>query len=587
MEKAKNPKILRRIWREHTRKYIPQLVAAIVLTSLIAMSEAYAVSLLQPIFDKGFADQNSKMLRFLCAQITGVYFLKGGLYYAQTLIMSYITQKTIMSIRSQVFSHLLTLDMAFFNKNSSGQMLSKVVNETNSISQIAITFITTVFKDFITTIAMFGIMIFYSWRTFLFVVVIFPIGALLIKRASRKIKSVMTANTQQSADFMSKISESFQNIKIIKSYGMEHYEAEYLKGTLKTMFDTGIGITKVQSSMNPIIEGLSGIVISGIIIFGGWQVTQGTLTTGGFVTFLGAWVSVYKPLKSLVNFRVQFQMAMVAAVRVYELLDTKPEIADAPKAVELKKPKGNIEFKDVSFAYEAGKSVLKDINLSIPAGKTVALVGASGGGKSTIASLIPRFFDISAGSITLDGMDIRKIKQKSLRAAISLVSQDVILFDDTIRNNILYGRGENAKKEVSQAEIVRAAKMANADGFIMEAPQGYDTKIGERGVLLSGGQKQRISIARAIIKDAPILLLDEATSALDTESEAAVQAALDNLMKNRTTLVIAHRLSTIVNADKIYVIARGKVVESGTHKTLLAKKGEYAKLYNMQFKGGK
>lgn len=584
-DKAKlNLRILRRIWREHTKKYIWALIGAMVLTAFTAGTEAFSVSLLKPIFDTGFIDQNSKVLIILCLQIIGLYFLKGWLYFSQTLILSHISTKTVQSIQQRVFSHLMKLDMSYFNKNSSGQMLSRIINDCNSITNIAINFITNIFKDLITCVAMFALMIYYSWKMCLVVFVFFPIGAIAISIIVRKTKNISVKSTQKSADFISLLSESLQNVKIIKSYCMEKFEANRIKNILNIMFQFQMKTVKLTTMSTPVIEILSGFVMAGIIIFGGWQISNGYLTTGGFVTFLGAWVSVYKPLKSLLHFRVQLQTALVSAERVYEIIDTKPAIKDIDGAIDLKDVKGDIEFKNVSFEYENGKPIIKNLNMKIPHGKTVALVGASGGGKTTIVNLIPRFFDVTSGEILIDGININKYTQKSLRENTSLVSQEVILFDDTIRNNIAYGKGEKEYENVSDEEIISASKNANAYDFITSMNEGYETRIGEKGVRLSGGQKQRISIARAIIKNAPILLLDEATSALDTESEFEVQTALDNLMKNRTTIVIAHRLSTIKNADMIYVIEKGEIVESGNHNELLQKNGEYAKLYNMQFK---
>ncbi|MCR5506793.1 MAG: ATP-binding cassette domain-containing protein [bacterium] len=582
-----NVGILKRIWREHTKKYIWALVGAMILTSLTALTEAYSVSLLKPIFDNGFIDRDNKVLALLCGQVIILYFVKGWFYFSQTLILSHISTKTVQAIQQRVFSHLISLDMMYFNKNSSGQMLSRIINDCNAITNIAINFITHIFKDLITCVSMFGLMLFYSWKMCLVIFLFFPIGAIAIGLINKKVKSAMKNSTQQSANFVSQISESLQNIKIIKSYCMENFEASRIKGILNNMFKISMSVVKNTAITTPVIEGLSGFILSGIIIFGGMQIANGSLTTGGFVTFLGAWVSVYKPLKSLINFRVQLQTAMVSAERVYEIIDTKPSIKDDSNAIDLTSVKGNIEFKDVCFEYEKGKPILKHINMTIPAGKTVALVGASGGGKTTIVNLIPRFFETTSGQILIDGKDIRTLSQKSLRQNTSLVSQEVILFDDTIRNNIAYGKGEKEYKTVSDEEVVDASKSANAYDFIMAMSEGYNTRIGEKGVRLSGGQKQRLSIARAIIKNAPILLLDEATSALDTESEFEVQTALDNLMKNRTTIVIAHRLSTIKNADMIYVIEKGEIIEQGNHETLLAKNGEYAKLYNMQFKKSK
>lgn len=579
-----NWKILKRIWHEHTKKFIWPLIGAMLITSLTALTEAYSVSLLKPIFDNGFIDKDNSVLLVLCAQIVVLYFIKGWFYFAQTLILSKISTRTVQSIQQRVFSHLISLDMAYFNKNSSGQMLARITHDCESIKNIAINFITHIFKDLITCISMFGLMFFYSWKMCLVIFLFFPIGAVAIGIINKRVKTISKSDTQQSANFVNQISESLQNVKIIKSYCMEKFEATRIKNILNSMFNLSMKRVRNTAVATPVIESLSGFIMSGIIIFGGWQISNGYLTTGGFVTFLGAWVSVYKPLKSLINFRVQLQTAMVSAERVYEIIDTKPLIKDVKDAVELSDIKGNIEFKDVCFEYENGKPILKNINIKIPAGKTIALVGASGGGKTTIVNLIPRFFEPTSGQILIDGKDIKNIAQNSLRKNTSLVSQEVILFDDTIKNNIAYGKGEIDFKTVSDEEIIEASKSANAHNFIMAMTDGYQTKIGEKGVRLSGGQKQRLSIARAIIKNAPILLLDEATSALDTEAEFEVQTALDNLMKNRTTVVIAHRLSTIKNADMIYVIEKGTIIEQGNHDELLAKKGAYAKLYNMQFK---
>lgn len=585
--KKLNTTILHRIWREHTKKYIWALIGAMIITSLTAATEAFSVSLLKPIFDKGFIDHNSHVLFVLCAQIVGLYFIKGWFYFAQTMILTHISARTVQAIQQRVYSHLISLDMGFFSKTTSGQMLSRILNDCNSITNIAINFITNIFKDLITFIAMFSLMLYYSWKMCLVIFIFFPVGAIAISVIMKKTKRIAKQATQEASDFISQLNESLQSIKIIQSYCMEKFETKRMKGRLTSLFNLQMKSVKTTTMTTPIIESLSGLIMAGIIIFGGWQIANGYLTTGGFITFLGAWVSVYKPLKSLLGFRVQLQTALVSAERVYEIIDTKPSIKDSDDAIELKNVVGDIEIKNVSFEYEAGKPIIKNLNITIPHGKTIALVGASGGGKTTIVNLIPRFFEPTSGEILIDGVNIKKYTQSSLRKNTSLVSQDIILFDDTIRNNIAYGKGENDFDTVSDEEIFEASKSANAYDFIMNMSEGYNTKIGEKGVRLSGGQKQRISIARAIIKNAPILLLDEATSALDTESEHEVQTALDNLMKNKTTIVIAHRLSTIKNADKIYVIENGEVVESGTHDELIKENGEYSKLYNMQFSNKK
>ena len=521
-------------------------------------------------------------LKLLSLQIFAIYVIKGVLGYFKMVLMTTVSQKIIREIQRRLFTHLLSLDMNFFNRNSSGKVISRMVNETNNMSQIAITFITQVSKDAISCISMFAIMIYFSWRTFLFVCIMFPIGAFLIKKLRRKMGALAGEFADLQAKFMAYLIESFANVRVIKSYNMERYERGRVDANVQLLYERTVDMTKITALTTPIMESLSGLVIAGILMFGGIQVVEGSLTVGGFVAFLGAWVSVYKPLKSLTQFHVKLQQAKAGAERIYAILDTEPSIKDKPDAKDIKKLKGDICFDDVCFEYDEGKPILSNVSFEIPAGKTVALVGSSGGGKTTVAQLIPRFWDVKSGSVKIDGVDIRDLKQSFLRDKISIVNQDTLLFDDTIKGNIAYGGG--GVEEIDGAKLVSAAKAANAHEFISGFEHGYETRIGERGVMLSGGQKQRISIARALIKDSPILLLDEATSALDTKSEAEVQAALASLMKNRTTLVIAHRLSTIVNADRILVVNKGRIVESGTHDELLAKDGEYAKLYNMQFK---
>ncbi|MCL2439415.1 MAG: ABC transporter transmembrane domain-containing protein [Alphaproteobacteria bacterium] len=562
------------------------ILLAMVFIILTAAAEAYSVALLKPIFDNGFTEGSMAMLKFLSLQIFAIYVIKGVLGYFKMVLMTTVSQKIIREIQRRLFNHLLSLDMNFFNRNSSGKVISRMVNETDKMSQIAITFITQVSRDAISCISMFAIMIYFSWRTFLFVCIMFPIGAFLVKKLRKKMGEMAGEFADLQAKFMAYLIESFANVRVIKSYNMEKYERGRVDENVELLYSRTVGMTKITALTTPIMESLSGVVIAGILMFGGMQVVEGSLTIGGFVAFLGAWVSVYKPLKSLTQFHVKLQAAKAGAERIYAILDTEPTIKDKPNAKEIKNLKGDICFNNVCFEYDEGKPILSNVSFDIPAGKTVALVGSSGGGKTTIAQLIPRFWDVKSGRVLIDGVDIRDLKQSFLRDKISIVNQDTLLFDDTIRSNIAYGGGGSAEN-VCNAKLLAASKAANAHEFISGFEKGYDTQIGERGVMLSGGQKQRISIARALIKDSPILLLDEATSALDTKSEAEVQNALTALMKNRTTLVIAHRLSTIVNADRILVVNNGRIVESGTHDELLAQNGEYAKLYNMQFKDKK
>jgi subfamily B ATP-binding cassette protein MsbA len=388
-----------------------------------------------------------------------------------------------------------------------------------------------------------------------------------------------SAQNQSSLEkFTAQMSDTLQYTKLVKAYNAEEFEYKRFSGLTDGLFAIMRKMTSLSLISSPLVEILGTVGIAGVIWYGGWQVMHGGTTVGAFFSFFGAMVMAYKPMKSISGLNMTLQIGLMCSRRIFEVMDKEPIIKDKPDAIELKNIKGNIEFKDVSFNYIPEREALTEVNLKIPAGKMVALVGHSGGGKSTIMSMILRFYDPTKGSILLEGHDIRDITLSSLRGSMALVSQEIQLFDDTIKENIRYG-----KLDATDEEIERAAKLADAHGFITETSQGYETLIGQQGIRLSGGQRQRISIARAILYNAPILLLDEATSALDPISEKLIQNALDKLMKERTTLVIAHRLSTVINADKICVISHGKLVEEGTHTHLLKQNGAYANLYSKQF----
>jgi subfamily B ATP-binding cassette protein MsbA len=380
--------------------------------------------------------------------------------------------------------------------------------------------------------------------------------------------------------FMTLLSQSFQGARHVKAYGMEAHETSRAREFIETLFRIYQRAARIRAVASPMMETLGGVAVALVILYGGHQVLHGVRTPGTFFSFITALLLAYQPLKSLASLNVSLQEGLAAAQRIFAVLDIEPDIRDKPEASDLKISGGEIRFDRVDFSYANGANALTGVSLMAPAGKRVALVGASGAGKSTMLNLVPRFYDVAAGAITVDGQDLRDVKVASLRAVIALVSQEVTLFDDTVRANIAYGRFG-----ASEAEIVAAAKAAAADEFIRAMPQGYDTMVGEHGLRLSGGQRQRIAIARAMLKNAPILLLDEATSALDTESERQVQDALDSLMQGRTTMVIAHRLSTVISADLIYVMEGGRVVEQGTHAELLRREGVYARLYMLQFAG--
>jgi len=417
-----------------------------------------------------------------------------------------------------------------------------------------------------------------DWQLAAISIFIFPLAALPILRLGRRMRKV-TANTQEEMGLLTTLLEqTFQGIRVVKSYGMESYEKSRIAGIVERIFRLNLKSARTRSLSSPIMETLGGVAVCIVIIYGGHRVIDGATTSGAFFSFIMALLLAYEPMKRLANLNASLQEGLAGAQRLFQLLDTEPHILEKPEAVELSGVKGHIRLENVRFAYRKGQLALDGVTLDVPAGKRVALVGSSGAGKSTILNLIPRFYDVDEGRVTIDGTDVRDATFTSLYSNVALVSQEITLFDDTVRANIAYGRA-GAEEE----DLIEAARNAAAHDFIAELPEGYDTIVGEQAVKLSGGQRQRLAIARAMLKNAPILLLDEATSALDTESERQVQAALDTLMAGRTTLVIAHRLSTVTSADLIYVIDQGRVAEQGTHDELLALNGAYHRLYNLQF----
>ncbi len=423
-------------------------------------------------------------------------------------------------------------------------------------------------------IALVGVMVYQDWQLSLIALVIAPVVGGFIRNIGKRMRKTATRTQAETGNLATVLTETLGGVRTVKAYGQEDFEIDRLNHTVKRRLALLMKAVRVRGGAGPITEGFTGIAIAGVIFFAGWKAQSGEMELNHFVSFLGAMMLAYKPLKSLSTINAALQEGVAAAVRVFALIDKPLKVQDAPDAITLEQTQGAITFSDVGFAYDDGTVALNKIDLEIKPGQSVALVGPSGGGKSTILNLIPRFFDVTRGSVTLDGHDLRTLTQNSLRAQIGLVSQDPFLFDDTIMANILYGR-----PDATEDEVVTAAKQAAAHDFIMQLPNGYNTTAGEAGEKLSGGQKQRIAIARAMLKDAPILLLDEATSALDTDSERKVQDALDRLKAGRTTIMIAHRLSTIINADMICVVADGRIVEQGRHDELLAKGGLYKGLY--------
>jgi subfamily B ATP-binding cassette protein MsbA len=469
------------------------------------------------------------------------------------------------------------MDLAFFHDNATGRLVSRFTNDINMMRAAVSNALTGFGKDTLSLVGLVIVMFISEWSLALIAAVVFPLAVVPIVRLGQRMRKVTSHTQVQMGEFMTLLDQSFQGIRHVKAYGMERYERNRVADLARAIYRLVFKAARVRALSSPIMETLSGVAIGAVIIYGGYRVIDGATTAGDFFAFITAALMAYEPVKRLANLNTSLQEGLAGAERLYHLLDAQPTIVDRPDAASLTIDGGSIALEDVHFAYRPDKPALKGVTLTVPAGKTAALVGPSGAGKSTVLNLIPRFYDVDAGTVRIDGTDVRGVTLASLRDSMALVSQEVVLFDDTVRANIAYGRwgaGEN--------EVMAAAKAADAHDFVMELPEGYDTVVGEQGVRLSGGQRQRLAIARAMLRNAPILLLDEATSALDTESERKVQAAVDKLMRGRTTLVIAHRLSTIANADVIYVVDDGRVVEQGTHSELLAAGGLYAKLHALQ-----
>ena len=567
-----------RLVSEHVRPYLGRLLFAMGCMALVAAATAANAWLMQPVLDDVFLKRDEAMLIFVPLAVIAIALIKGGAAYGQAVQMNYVGQRIISAVQIRMFAHLMRADLAFFHNNATGKLISRFNNDANLLRGAVSTALTGIVKDSMTLIFLVTLMFYQDWILAAGAFVIFPLAVLPILRIGRRMRKV-SANTQtQQGELTTILDEAFQGARHVRAYGMENYEIGRAQGAIEAIFRLVYKAARVRSLTHPIMETLGGIAIGFVVFYGGSRVLQGATTPGTFFSFITALLLAYQPLKSLANLNANLQEGLAAAQRIFALLDLEPEIQDRPGARELAAVRGHIRLGGVRFGYVAGTTALDGLELDIAAGTTAALVGPSGAGKSTVLNLIPRFYDADDGQVLIDGNDVRDVTLASLRANIALVSQEISLFDDTVRANIAYGR-----PGAGEAEIVAAASAAGAHDFIMELPDGYDTHVGGRGLRLSGGQRQRLAIARAMLKDAPILLLDEATSALDSETERRVQGALSDLKRGRTTVVIAHRLSTVVAADRIYVMDGGRVIETGTHAELLAAHGAYARLYAMQF----
>jgi subfamily B ATP-binding cassette protein MsbA len=575
---SKTTALVRRLAGEFLRPHVGRLALALACMALVAATTAANAWLMEPVLDRIFVDKEKQLLFLIAGVVLALAVVKGAATYFQSVLMTEIGQRVVADIQRGLFARLMRADLAYFHANPTGTLVSRFINDANLLRQASSTVLVGLGKDTLTVAALVILMFRQDWVLALVSFVVFPIAVRPVLKLGRRMRRV-SANTQvELGQFTTLLDQTFQGARHVKAYGMEDYETERAGRLIERLFDLASGAARTRSKAAPLMETLGGVAIAIVILYGGWQVIEGARTPGTFFSFITALLLAYQPVKSIAGLNTNLQEGLAAADRVFQVLDVEPEIRDRPGARPLVVKGGEIRFEGVRFAYRDGKPALDDVTLAVPAGRTVALVGPSGGGKSTILNLIPRFYDVDGGRVLVDDADVRDVTLASLRGAIALVSQEISLFDDTVRANIAYGRFG-----AEEADIVAAAKAAAAHDFIIGLPDGYDTRVGEHGLKLSGGQRQRLAIARAMLKNAPILLLDEATSALDTESERQVQAALKSLMRGRTTLVIAHRLSTVADADLIHVVDQGRIVESGSHAQLLARAGTYARLHALQF----
>jgi subfamily B ATP-binding cassette protein MsbA len=573
-----NVYLVKRIIREYIIVHWRTFVISLGLMVLIAGTTSFHAWLIKPALDSVFVKKNTNALLYIPLLVLGVTVIKGFATYYQLLTMNILTMRITSEMRLRLYSHFIKSDIAKLHSKSSGDMVASIINEISSVVGLITTAMNGFVKQLFTLIALIVVMFNQSLELSLVAFIGFPLAAYPIYRIGKRLRNLSSKNQEIASKFNTQMSDTLQYSKLVKAYHCEDFEVRRMGLIIESAFQMAKKISRISLISSPFVESLAGVGVAAVIWYGGHQVITGQTTPGAFFSFFAAMMMAYKPLKSVSNMNTGVQMGLAASSRLYKLLDEKSQIIDKPNAINLENIKGDIEFSQVDFSYIEGKNALSSVSFKIPAGQRIALVGHSGGGKSTIMNMILRFYDPQNGEIKLDGHDIRDITVKSLRSSMSVVNQEVMLFDDTVMENIRYG-----KEDATEEQIIRAAKLAEADEFICELPEKYHSQVGQNGIRLSGGQRQRIAIARAILYDAPILLLDEATSALDPISEKLIKDALAKLMKNRTSVVIAHRLSTVIHCDKIIVISNGRVVEEGKHQELLDKNGLYANLYLKQF----
>ncbi len=559
--------------------YKGRLSLAISCMVVLAACTAAMAWAMKPVLDEALSGKNADLIYMMPALIIVLYIVKGAAYFGQAYQMGYIGQRIIFDLRNLLYTRLTAQSLAFFAHRKTGDLLARLSYDVTLVQAAVSTAVTALMRDMISIVFLVGVVFYQDSTLALLTMLVFPAVGYPIARFGKKMRRATSDGQASMGDLTSLLEETVSGIRVVKAFGMEEYERGRFRKFTGDFLAHQIKVFRVHAMSFPIMELLAGFGIAGVLLYGGLRVASGETTTGTLVSFLAAAIMLYEPVKRLTRANNDIQQGLAAAERLFEVLDENVSVQDAEHAEELPPFAQNIQFEELALQYPGtSRPVLSDVNFDVKRGEVVALVGRSGAGKTSLANLVPRFIDATAGRVLIDGFDVREVTQQSLRNQIALVTQEIILFNDTVLNNIAYGHDEIDREKV---EII--ARAANAHEFIIKLPQGYDTIVGERGAILSGGQRQRLSMARALLKDAPILILDEATSALDTESERLVQQAIDRLMEGRTVIVIAHRLSTICHADRIIVLDDGHVIQMGRHADLMAEGGLYSELYHLQF----
>jgi len=561
------------------KPYSTRLGIAMVCMVILAACTAGMAWLLQPALDQALSGKSPEYVYMIPLGVILLYLVKGSAYFGQSYLMGWIGQRVIYDLRDQIYTVLSNQSLSFFAHRKTGEVLTRISYDVTLVQSAVSTSVTALMRDTMSIIFLVAVVFYQDWLLALIVIAVFPVVVYPILRFGRKMRSASYDGQVVMGKMSSLVEETVGGIRVVKAFGMENYERRRFRDLIGEFMHHQMQVLRVNAMSFPVMELVAGFGIAGVLYYGGLRVASGEATAGTLMSFLAATLMLYEPVKRLSAANNQIQQGLAAAERIFDILDEKNDVEDAEYAKKIEQFQHGIRLENVALQYaNTDKAVMSHINLEVKHGQVVALVGRSGAGKSTLANLVPRFMDVTEGRVLIDGMDVRDVTQKSLRQHMALVTQDVVLFNDTVRNNIAYGY-----EDMNQERVENIAKAANAHDFIMKLPDGYDTMVGERGVILSGGQRQRLSLARALLKDAPILILDEATSSLDTESEHLVQQAIERLMKGRTVIVIAHRLSTIRHADTIVVLDDGSILQQGNHEALLAEGGLYAELYHMQF----